>query len=80
MKVRLTAFTDRTFKFAIKPPENTWFFHRATKIDKFSPHPGIINYGVMNLQQLYELAKLKKELDTDLKDVHIEQVLDVRMC
>lgn len=45
MKVRLDAFADRTFKFVIKPPECSWFFHRATKIEKFTANPGILNYG-----------------------------------
>jgi large subunit ribosomal protein L11 len=30
MKVKLTAFTDRTFKFKIKPPETSWFLKKAT--------------------------------------------------
>ncbi len=30
LKVKLTAYTDRTFKFIIKPPETSWFLHKAS--------------------------------------------------
>jgi len=30
LKVKLTAFTDRTFKFILKPPETSWFLKKAT--------------------------------------------------
>ena len=73
----MKAFTDRTFKFVIKPPETTWFLRRAAKMDKFTPTAGLLNYGSVSLQHLYEVAKIKKELDPDLKDVHIEQILNV---
>ena len=53
MKVRLTAFTDRTFKFIIKPPETSWFLHKASGIDKFSPLAGHENIGLVGLQYVY---------------------------
>lgn len=77
MKVRLTAYTDRTFKFIIKPPETTWFLKRITGIEKFSPMPGVVNYGYVEVQSLYEVAKIKKFLDPDMKNVDMEQIMDV---
>ena len=40
LKVRLTAFDDRTFKFQVKPPETTWFLHKICAQEKFTPFPG----------------------------------------
>lgn len=40
LKVKLTAFTDRTFKFIVKPPETSWFLKKATGQAKFTPLPG----------------------------------------
>jgi large subunit ribosomal protein L11 len=77
MKVRLTAFTDRTFKFIIKPPETTWFLRKAAGMEKFTPTPGWTNIGEIPIQYLYEISKIKKQIDPDLKNVDIEQVLDV---
>ena len=69
MKVKLTAFTDRTFKFIIKPPETTWFLHKASAIAKFTPLAGHDFSGVVPLQYIYEIAKIKKEIDPDMKKV-----------
>ena len=67
--MRLTAFTDRTFKFIVKPPETSWFLHKASGLEKFTPLPGNDDYGFVPLQYIYEVAKIKKEMDPDLKDV-----------
>lgn len=77
MKVRLTAYTDRTFKFIIKPPETTWFLKRITGLPKFTPMPGVVQFGYVELQSLYQVAKIKKYLDPDMKHVDMEQILDV---
>jgi large subunit ribosomal protein L11 len=77
MKVRLTAYTDRTFKFIIKPPETTWFLRKASGMEKFTADPSWKNIGSVPVQYCYEIAKIKKQLDPDLKNVDIEQILDV---
>ena len=53
LKVRLTAYTDRTFKFMIKPPETAWFLHKASGLEKFTPLPGHDNNGEVSLQYIY---------------------------
>ena len=53
MKVRLTAFTDRTFKFIVKPPETTWFLHKASGVPKFTPLSGYEYSGTVPLQYVY---------------------------
>lgn len=71
MKVRLTAYTDRTFKFIVKPPETSWFLHKASSMEKFTPLPGFANEGYVGIQYIYEVAKIKKQLDPDLHKVDL---------
>lgn len=66
LKVKLTAYTDRTFKFKIKPPETSWFLKKAAGKAKFTPLPGHYLYCQIPIQYVYEIAKIKKELDPDL--------------
>lgn len=77
MKVRLTAYTDRTFKFIIKPPETTWFLHRVTKLETFSSMSGYVDCGEVHIQSLYEIAKIKKEMDPELRMVGMPQIMTV---
>ena len=60
MKVKLTAFTDRTFKFIIKPPQTTWFLRKASGLAKFTPVTGYDFSGTVPIQYIYEIAKIKK--------------------
>jgi ribosomal protein L11 len=43
MKVRLTAFTDRTYLFTIKPPETSWFLRKSSGVPKFTMFPSHLN-------------------------------------
>ena len=60
LKVRLTAFTDRTFKFIVKPPQTTWFLKKAAGVDKFTPFAGHFMFQPVPAQYVYEIAKIKK--------------------
>ena len=53
MKARLTALTDRSYKFIIKPPETTWFLRKAGTKDKFTPFPGHLFTHEIPVQYLY---------------------------
>ena len=53
MKVKLTAFTDRTFKFKIKPPETSWFLKKAAGKSKFSPLAGHYLFTEIPIQYVY---------------------------
>lgn len=77
MKVKLTAFTDRTFKFIIKPPETSWFLHKGAGMEKFTPFPGHDDRGGISIQYIYEIAKIKKELDPDLMNIELPQIMSV---
>jgi large subunit ribosomal protein L11 len=77
LKVRLTAFTDRSFKFIVKPPETSWFLHRAASLDKFTMFPG--HYGIVPIpiQYVYEIAKIKKEMDPDMAKADVAKIMTV---
>ena len=77
MKVRVQAFTDRTYKFIIKPPDTTWFLKRAAGKNKFTPFPGHVLGGYVKIQYAYEIAKIKKELDKDMKHIDLPLIMNV---
>lgn len=77
MKVRLTAYTDRTFKFDIKPPETTWFLKKAAGMTRFSPLPMHDERGAVSIQYVYEIAKIKKDIDPDFKNHDIPCLMNV---
>ena len=80
LKVRLTAFTDRTFKFIVKPPETTWFLKKAAGKDKFTPLPAHFIFTPIPVQYIYEIAKVKKEMDPDLKNQDVAIIMTVPMA
>jgi large subunit ribosomal protein L11 len=59
MRVILRAFTDRSFKFVVKPPPSSWFIKRAAGLAKTSDKPGQNIVGRVGIKYLYEIAKVK---------------------
>ena len=74
MRVVLQAFTDRSFKFVVKPPPSMWFIKKASGLLKGSDKPGHNSAGKVSIKYLYEIAKVKQELDPDLKMHDIEGI------
>ena len=68
------AYPDRTFTFFIKPPETTWFLRKACGVNKFTNLAGYIVYDRVSMQQIYEIAKVKKELDPHLMHVSLPAI------
>ena len=77
LKVRLTAFTDRSFKFVIKPPETSWFLKKAAGKAKFTPLAGHFLFMEIPIQYIYEIAKIKKEMDPDLRNSDVATIMTV---
>ena len=73
LRIKLKAFTDRTFTFIIKPPQTSWFIKKAIGKEKLSGHRAISS-GVINIKHVYEIAKIKKEIDPDLKNASLEGI------
>ena len=84
MRVRLTAFQDRSFTFQIKPPTSTWFLKRAAGIYiyiyiyigvlKGTDKPGHRYVGEVGIKYIYEIAKVKQKLDPDLAKHELEAI------
>ena len=75
MRVKLKAYVDRSFKFVIKPPPTSWFIKKAASQLNGSPEPGQGNTARVSVKYLYEIAKIKQEVDPDLKTHDVEGVM-----
>lgn len=73
IRVRLHAFSDRSFKYTLKGPPTSWLIKRVAGIEKGSHHRAI-SLGRIGIKYVYEIARVKKELDYELKDVPLESV------
>lgn len=67
LRIKLRAFTDRTYNFIIKPPPTSWFVKKALGKETLSGHRAKLS-GELSVKYVYEIAKIKKELDPDLKN------------
>jgi len=63
LRVKLTAFSDRSYKYIIKPPETSWFLKRVTGKNKFTNFPKHYVNDKISILYIYEIAKIKKEID-----------------
>ena len=75
LRVILTAYTDRSFQFIIKPPPTTWFIKKASGLAKLSNKPGHESCGRVSIKYIYEAAKVKQEVDPDLQEHDIEAIV-----
>ena len=75
MRVKLTAYADRSFVFIVKPPPTSWFIKKAASIQKGSAEPGQVPAGRVSIKYLYEIAKVKHEVDPDLRAHDVEGIL-----
>lgn len=58
LRVKLNAYTDRTYKYIIKPPPTTWFIKKAIGKGTFSGNK-IVRSGRLDIKYVYEIAKIK---------------------
>jgi large subunit ribosomal protein L11 len=77
MRVKLTAFVDRSYKFIVKPPPSTWFIKKAASLPKGSTEPGHTSAGRVSIKYLYEIAKIKQEVDPDLRSHDVEGIVSM---
>eukprot|EP01016_Furgasonia_blochmanni_P036161 TRINITY_DN4090_c0_g2_i4.p1 TRINITY_DN4090_c0_g2~~TRINITY_DN4090_c0_g2_i4.p1 ORF type:complete len:169 (-),score=32.83 TRINITY_DN4090_c0_g2_i4:241-747(-) len=74
LRVVLTAYQDRSFAFKVKSPPTSWFIRRLVGKEKLSP---ISNYYMrmsVGIKYIYEIAKIKKEMDHDLAHVELQSI------
>ena len=74
MRVLLKAYVDRSFKFTVKPPPTAYMIKKAAGLPKASKKPGYETAGRVGIKYLYEIAKVKQELDPDLAQHDIEGI------
>lgn len=67
MRIRLKAYTDRTYNFVVKPPPTSWFIKRCAMVPYGSDIPRKKFIGELGVKYVYEIAKIKKEVDPDFK-------------
>jgi large subunit ribosomal protein L11 len=75
MRVKLTAFEDRTFKYIIMAPDNTWYLKRVTGVTKGAGNTGKETVGQVSLKALYEIALSKKKFDPFQKPLPLESIV-----
>ncbi|MBX3507037.1 MAG: 50S ribosomal protein L11, partial [Parvibaculum sp.] len=57
--VVITAYSDRSFTFAMKTPPASYFLKKAAKIQSGSKTPGRASAGTVTLAQCREIAETK---------------------
>ncbi len=77
MRVKLWAFEDRSFKFLVKPPPTSWFLKKAAGVEKGTHLAGYRHVGEVGIKYIYEIAKIKQEIDPDLWTVELDSVCKV---
>ncbi|NKB22766.1 MAG: 50S ribosomal protein L11 [Alphaproteobacteria bacterium] len=64
----ITVYADRSFSFETKSPPASYFIKKAAKLPKGSQEPGREVVGAVSMDQLREIAELKKA-DLNSNDV-----------
>jgi len=75
MRVRLTAFEDRSFKYVLMAPPTSWYLKRVTGLAKGAKMPGKESVGTVSVKAIYEIAKSKCEHDPCHKGIPLEHVV-----
>ena len=69
--------TDRSYTYQIQGPPTSWLIKKVVGKDKLSKMPKHQYIGYMCIGHLYEIAKIKKEFDHNLKDLPLKSICKV---
>ena len=72
--VKITVFADKSFVFDQKSSPASYFIKNAAKLEKGSQTPGLESAGSVTMDQLREIAELKKD---DLNATDIESACKI---
>ena len=75
VRVLLKAYEDRSFKFVTKPPPTAYFLKKAAGITSGSGSTGHKYCGRISIKYIYEIAKIKQELDMHLMFHDLEGIV-----
>jgi large subunit ribosomal protein L11 len=71
MRIVLKAYTDRSYNFVVKPPPTSWFLKRCAMVPVGTEYAQKRFFTAVGVKYIYEIAKVKKDLDPDLKNVNL---------
>jgi len=74
MRVRLTAFDDRSFRYALLAPPTSWFLKRAAGVAKGASAPGKETIASVSAKAVYEIARVKQRHDPALAEIPLESL------
>jgi len=66
--VKITVYQDKSFTFESKSPPASYYIKKAARLDKGAETPGTELVGAVTMDQLREIAELKKA-DLNANDV-----------
>ncbi|KAL4485396.1 hypothetical protein ABPG72_008264 [Tetrahymena utriculariae] len=74
LRVQVAAKVDRSYSYIIKPPETSWLVKKVIMKEKLTQYAGHVNLDYIDVRYVYEIAKIKKELDIDFKRATLESI------
>jgi large subunit ribosomal protein L11 len=80
MRVKLTAFEDRSFKYDVLAPPTTWYLKRVMGITKGSKEPGKVSVGNVSIKAVYEIAVSKATHDPECRGIPLPSLCKTIMA
>lgn len=74
LRVALIAMTDRSYTYKLQGPPTSWLLKKVLGIQKFTSMPRHKWTNYLSAGYVYEIAKIKQEMDEDLKKQSLESV------
>ena len=74
LPVVITVYADRTFSFIVKSPPASFLIKKYAKLAKGSSEPNKNKVGVLTLEDLQEIANIKKD---DLSAYDVDQAVKI---
>ncbi len=78
MRVVLKAYPDRSYEFVTKPPPTSWFIKKCIGKSKTTNLAGHVLIDRIALKAIYEIAKVKQDMDPDFKVLDLETICKVK--
>merc|ERR1719440_2688210 len=72
LRTKLTVYSDNSFDFTYKSPPSTWFFKKASGIEKGNSAGEIV--GTIHIKQIYAIAEIKKAEGGIMERTSLESV------
>jgi ribosomal protein L11 len=69
--------TDRSYTYKLQGPPTSWLLKKVLGIQKFTSMPRHKWTNYLSAGYVYEIAKIKQEMDEDLKKQSLESVCKV---